>query len=101
MDSSIRAQFPLLNEVTYLNSASVCLMPRVSQDAGQRWREGVYHGPAGTDTGYNLFVRTVNGPLVNHFAAEPKSFTWDPEYRPVLPPDLARHARPYVAPVIY
>ena len=65
------------------------------------WREDVYHGPSGTDTGYNLFVRTVNGPLVNIFDTEPKPFTWTPEYRPQLPPELARHARPYVHPKNY
>jgi len=42
MDESIRAQFPLLDEVTYLNSASVCLMPLVSQEAGERFRERLY-----------------------------------------------------------
>ncbi len=44
MDATIRAQFPLLDEVTYLDSAAVCLMPLVSQEAGRRWREGVYRG---------------------------------------------------------
>jgi hypothetical protein len=52
------------------------------------WREDVYHGPSGTETGYNLFVRTVNGPLVNHFATEKKPFTWTPQHRPVLPDRL-------------
>jgi hypothetical protein len=52
------------------------------------WRENVYHGPAGTDTGYHLFVRTVGGPLVNTFATDKKPFTWDPEHRPMLPPEL-------------
>jgi cysteine desulfurase/selenocysteine lyase len=42
MDATIRAQFPILDEITYLNSASVCLMPLVSQEAGQHWREQVY-----------------------------------------------------------
>lgn len=55
------------------------------------WRENVFHGPAGTETGYNLFVRTVNGPLVNHFATEKKPFTWTPAHTPVLPERL----RPY------
>jgi hypothetical protein len=58
------------------------------------WREGVYHGPSGTDTGYNLFVRTVNGPLVNTFATEKKPFTWDPVHRPILPPELAPFGQP-------
>ncbi len=65
------------------------------------WREDKYHGPAGTDTGYHLFVRTVNGPLVNNFDTEKKPFTWTPEYRPQLPPSLAKYAQPYVAPKNY
>ena len=58
------------------------------------WRENVYHGPAGTDTGYNLFVRTVNGPLVNHFDTVKKPFSWHPEHRPQLPPELAPYGQP-------
>lgn len=57
------------------------------------WREDVYHGPSGTDTGYHLFVRTVNGPLVNIFDTEKKPFTWDPEHRPILPPELAAYGQ--------
>ena len=58
------------------------------------WREDVYHGPAGTDTGYNLFVRTIGGPLVNIFATEKKPFTWEPAHRPVLPPALQPYGQP-------
>jgi len=65
------------------------------------WREGVYHGPAGTDTGYHLFVRTVNGPLDNIFDTEKKPFSWEPEYRPQLPDELMKHAKPYVRPPNY
>lgn len=60
------------------------------------WREEVYHGPSGTDTGYNLFVRTVNGPLDNRFDTEKKPFTWMPDYNPVLPERLKPYAKPYV-----
>lgn len=42
MDATIRAQFPVLDEITYLNSAAVCVMPLVSQEAGRRWRQTVY-----------------------------------------------------------
>jgi len=59
------------------------------------WREGVYHGPAGTDTGYLLLVRTINGPLDNIFASEKKPFSWDPPFRPALPDHLRQIARPY------
>jgi Domain of unknown function (DUF4437) len=58
------------------------------------WRESVYHGPSGTDTGYNLFVRTINGPLVNDFDTVKKPFTWDPPHRPVLPPELQPYGQP-------
>jgi hypothetical protein len=62
------------------------------------WREGIYHGPAGTDVGYLLFVRTVNGPLDNIFATEKRPFSWAPEYRPQLPDRLKPYARAYVDP---
>ena len=62
------------------------------------WREGVYHGPAGTDVGYLLFVRTINGPLDNIFDTEKKPFTWDPPYNPQLPERLAKHAKPFIEP---
>jgi hypothetical protein len=58
------------------------------------WREHVYHGPSGTDTGYHLFVRTIGGPLVNIFATEKKPHTWDPAHRPALPPELAPYGQP-------
>lgn len=58
------------------------------------WRENVYHGPSGTDTGYNLFVRTVGGPLVNHFDTVKQPFSWNPEHRPQLPPELAAYGQP-------
>ena len=65
------------------------------------WREQVYHGPSGTDTGYNLFVRTIGGPLVNIFATEKKPFTWEPEHRPALPPALQAYGQPLAKRVNY
>lgn len=65
------------------------------------WRENVYHGPSGTDTGYNLFVRTIGGPLVNTFDTEKRPFTWDPEYKPQLPPELKPFAKAYNRPPNY
>jgi len=65
------------------------------------WREEIYHGPSGTDTGYNLFVRTVNGPLDNRFDTKKRPFTWTPEYRPQLPDSLRQYAQPYVRPSNY
>jgi hypothetical protein len=65
------------------------------------WREQVYHGPSGTDTGYNLFVRTIGGPLVNIFATDKKPFTWEPEHRPALPPELKPFGQPLARRVNY
>lgn len=65
------------------------------------WREGVKHGPAGTDVGYLLLVRTIGGPLDNIFDTEPKPFRWDPAFRPELPPELLALARPYQRSTLY
>lgn len=65
------------------------------------WRENVYHGPSGTDTGYNLFVRTIGGPLVNVFDTEKKPFTWNPRHRPALPDDLKPYGQPLPTPPNY
>ena len=59
------------------------------------WREQIKHGPAGTDTGYLLLVRTIEGPLDNIFDTEKKPFSWDPPFRPHLPDHLRALAKPY------
>jgi hypothetical protein len=54
------------------------------------WRENVYHGPAGTDTGYNLFVRTVERPAGQPLRYREEAFhLGSAEHRPQLPPELA------------
>ncbi len=65
------------------------------------WREDVWHGPSGTDVGYNLFVRTVNGPLDNRFDDKPLPMTWEPEYRPQIPEELQAFAKGYTRPPNY
>jgi hypothetical protein len=65
------------------------------------WREDVYHGPSGTDTGYHLFVRTIGGPLVNTFDTEKLPFHWDAPYNPQLPPELKKYAKGFVRPPNY
>ena len=61
---------------------------RMSAGGYAFWREGQWHGPAGSETGYCLFIRVLGGPLSNQFSAEPAPFSWRPEYRPSLPPHL-------------
>jgi hypothetical protein len=85
---------PMVEELYVLDGEYVWADLGVMRRGGYAWwREQVYHGPSGTQTGYNLFVRTVNGPLVNIFDDVKKPFTWTPEHRPALPESL----RPYGA----
>ncbi len=65
------------------------------------WRENVWHGPSGTIAGYHLWVRTVNGPLDNIVDSKPLRMKWNPKYRPKLPKDLKRYAKPYRRPPNY
>jgi len=59
------------------------------------WRENEMHGPAGSETGYNLLIRVHDGPLVNRFSPEPSPFSYAPAHRPALPPELWEYAAPY------
>jgi hypothetical protein len=59
------------------------------------WRENQWHGPAGSETGYNLFIRVHGGPLVNRFSPEPSPFSYAPAHAPLLPAELTRHAAPF------
>lgn len=65
------------------------------------WREHVYHGPSGSIAGYNLWVRTVNGPMHNIFDDKKLKMNWNPPYRPRLPAALKKHAKGYVRPPNY
>ncbi len=71
MDPTIRAQFPLLNDVTYLNSASVCLMPRVSQEAGQHFRERMYRGRPDALDEWLAQMERVRGDVARFIGAQP------------------------------
>jgi len=48
-----------------------------------------WHGPFGSLTGNLMLFRTKGGPLSTVYTEEEMDFTWQPEHRPVLPPDLA------------
>jgi hypothetical protein len=60
------------------------------------WRPpGLEHGPMGSPLGAVVLFRCVGGPLTTTFI-DKGTFTWDPEYEPVLPPHLMKYAdRPY------
>jgi hypothetical protein len=59
------------------------------------WREGAWHGPAGSETGYNLLIRVHGGPLTNQFSAEPSPFSFTPAHAPALPPDMMQYDAPF------
>jgi hypothetical protein len=87
---------PMVEELYVLDGEYVWADLGIMRRGGYAWwREQVYHGPSGTQTGYNLFVRTVNGPLVNIFDTAKKPFTWTPEHRPALPESLKPYAAPW------
>ena len=65
------------------------------------WRENIYHGPSGSIAGFNLWVRTVNGPMDNIFEKKKHLMDWQPEYRPKLPKELRKLAKPYKRPKNY
>lgn len=58
------------------------------------WRPpGMAHGPFGSKTGNLLFFRTKGGRLTTEFADGTGVFSWTPEHRPVLPPELEQYAQ--------
>ncbi len=59
------------------------------------WRENEYHGPAGSETGYNLLIRVHGGPLVNTFSKDPAPFSYTPNHHPTLPPELRDYTKPF------
>lgn len=53
------------------------------------WRPPeIWHGPFGSLTGTLVLFRTKGGPLSTVYTDEETKFTWTPQHRPVLPPDL-------------
>ncbi|MDX2144595.1 MAG: hypothetical protein SFV19_14665 [Rhodospirillaceae bacterium] len=59
------------------------------------WRENEWHGPAGSEVGYNLLIRVHGGPLVNKFSAEAAPFGYRPNHQPALPPELWEYSKPF------
>lgn len=59
------------------------------------WRENEMHGPAGSEIGYNLFIRIYGGPLKNKFLEEESPFSFTPKHNPALPDSLKAFNAPY------
>jgi hypothetical protein len=65
------------------------------------WRERVWHGPSGSIAGFNLWVRTIGGPMENIFQKKKWRMDWNPPFRPQIPKELRKVAKPYVRPKNY
>jgi hypothetical protein len=54
------------------------------------WRPPMFkHAPYGSWTGTLLLFRSVGGPQTTDWEDPDQPFTWTPEHKPILPPDLA------------
>jgi uncharacterized protein DUF4437 len=67
----------------------------VMQAGAYFWRPPEeWHGPFGSQTGNLMLFRTKGGPLSTVYTEEETEFSWTPEHRPILPPELQAFARP-------
>jgi hypothetical protein len=88
-----RFTHPMIEEIFTLSGEYVFGDAGVMREGGYCWwREGEWHGPAGSRFGYCLFIRVIGGALRNQFATEPAPFSYDAAYRPALPAGLASGA---------
>lgn len=82
---------PVVEEM-YLVSGEMAADTGMMHAGAYFWRPaGIPHGPFGSLTGNIMFFRTKDGPLSTTYPAKDESFTWTPEHRPVLPPDLMQY----------
>ncbi len=89
-----RFTHPVIEEIFVLDGTYVFGdVGRMGPGGYAFWREGEWHGPAGSETGYHLFIRVIGGPLSNVFSTEPAPFQWHPPYRPALPADMSYAVR--------
>lgn len=62
----------------------------VMQSGAYCWRPPmIKHAPYGSWTGTVLLFRSIGGPQSTLWEDPDQAFTWKPEHKPVLPPDLA------------
>ena len=87
---------PMVEEIFVLSGEYVFGdVGRMGPGAYCWWRENEWHGPAGSETGYNLLIRVYGGLLINNFGTEASAFSYTPVHRPSLPEDLKRFDQPF------
>lgn len=80
---------PVVEEM-YLLAGEVHGNLGVMRPGAYFWRPPeIAHGPYGSKTGNIYFFRTKGGPLSTEYEDAAKPFHWNPEHRPVLPPEMA------------
>lgn len=79
-------------EESYLISGDVAGHAGLRRAGAYYWRPpGIRHGPFGSLTGSVAIFRIRGGPLVNVWSEDEVPFTFKPEYKPTLPPELATY----------
>jgi hypothetical protein len=85
---------PVVEEM-FLLSGELIGHVGVMQAGAYFWRPPEeWHGPFGSQTGNLMLFRTKGGPLSTVYTDEEVEFSWAPEHRPILPPEMLAYARP-------
>lgn len=97
MNGVLRAETHPVVEEMYLLEGEMAGNLGVMRAGAYFWRPpGVKHGPYGSKTGTLILFRSRGGPLSTTFHDD-GVFSWAPEHRPVLPPELqGLGGRPWV-----
>lgn len=84
---------PVVEEM-YLLSGEMAGDTGIMTPGAYFWRPPrMRHGPFGSKTGNLMLFRTDGGPLETETPEGDENFTWTPEHRPVLPPELEQYGR--------
>lgn len=85
---------PVVEEM-YLLSGELVSPLGTMQPGAYFWRPPEeWHGPFGSKTGNLFLFRTKGGPLSTEYTEHEVDFTWSPEHKPILPPELQPYGQP-------
>jgi hypothetical protein len=85
---------PVVEEM-FLLSGELVGHVGVMQAGAYFWRPPEeWHGPFGSQTGNLMLFRTKGGPLSTTYTDHEVEFSWTPEHRPILPPELQPYSQP-------
>jgi hypothetical protein len=88
MNGILKAETHPVVEEMYLLEGSMAGNLGVMHAGAYFWRPAnVLHGPYGSRSGCLILFRSRGGPLSTEFHDE-GDFSWTPEHKPILPPEL-------------